>query len=148
MIDKVEQLYEKHGRKVSLVGWSLGGVYARQLAKMMPDKVRLVISLGSPFAGDPRATNAWKLYEYTSGHKVDDRERHMGGKILRRRRCRRPRSTAARTAFAIGAIVSKRKARIRRTSRLKAAIAAWSPSRRRLRHRRPPRPAGRQVEKV
>ena len=37
--------------------------------------------LGSPFNGDPRATNAWKLYEFTSGHKVDDRERHMGGAI-------------------------------------------------------------------
>lgn len=81
MVDKVEALFAKHKRKVSLVGWSLGGIYARQLAKMMPDKVRLVITLGSPFAGDPRATNAWRLYEYTSGHKVDDRERHMGGAI-------------------------------------------------------------------
>lgn len=81
MLDKVEELFERHGRKVSLVGWSLGGVYARQLAKMMPDKVRQVITLGSPFAGDPRATNAWRLYEFTSGHRVDDRERHMGGSI-------------------------------------------------------------------
>lgn len=81
MIRRVEDLYEKHGRKVSLVGWSLGGIYARQLAKAMPDKVRQVITLGSPFNGDPRATNAWRLYEYTSGHKVDDRERHMGGAI-------------------------------------------------------------------
>lgn len=79
--DRLEELYEKHGQKVSLVGWSLGGIYARQMAKMMPDKVRQVITLGSPFAGDPRATNAWKLYEFTSGHKVDDRERHMGGAI-------------------------------------------------------------------
>ena len=83
MIDKVEQLDEQHGRKVSLVGWSLGGIYARQLAKMLPDEVRQVITLGSPFAGDPRATNAWRLYEFTSGHKVDDRERHMGGSDLR-----------------------------------------------------------------
>jgi hypothetical protein len=81
MMERVEQLYEQHGRKVSLVGWSLGGIYARQLAKMMPDKVRQVITLGSPFAGDPRATNAWRLYEFTSGHKVDDRELHMGGAI-------------------------------------------------------------------
>lgn len=81
MIERVEELYEKHGRKVSLVGWSLGGVYARQLAKAMPDKVRQVITLGSPFAGDPRSTNAWRLYEFTSGHKVDDREQHMGGAI-------------------------------------------------------------------
>lgn len=81
MMDRVNELYETHGRKVSLIGWSLGGIYARQLAKMMPDKVRQVITLGSPFAGNPRATNAWRLYEYTSGHKVDDREEHMGGAI-------------------------------------------------------------------
>ncbi|MGE0499524.1 MAG: alpha/beta hydrolase [Rhizobiaceae bacterium] len=81
MIARVEELYETSGRKVSLVGWSLGGIYARQLAKMLPDKVRGVITLGSPFNGDPRATNAWRLYEFTSGHKVDDRERHMGGAI-------------------------------------------------------------------
>lgn len=81
MKDKVGQIVEEHGRKVSLVGWSLGGIYARQLAKMMPDHVRQVITLGSPFKGDPRATNAWKLYQFTSGHKVDDRDRHMGGAI-------------------------------------------------------------------
>ncbi len=81
MIDRLKALADKHGRTVSLVGWSLGGIYARQLAKMLPDEVRLVITLGSPFNGDPRATNAWKLYEFTSGHKVDDREGHMGGAI-------------------------------------------------------------------
>lgn len=81
MIDRVKELHEKHGRKVSIVGWSLGGIYARQLAKMMPDHVRQVITLGSPFNGDPRATNAWKVYEFASGHKVSDRDRHMGGAI-------------------------------------------------------------------
>lgn len=81
MIDRISRLADETGRKVSLVGWSLGGVYARQLAKMMPDMVRCVVTLGSPFAGDPRSTNAWRLYEFTSGHKVDDRERHMGGSI-------------------------------------------------------------------
>lgn len=78
---RLQDLAEKHGRKVSLIGWSLGGVYARQLAKMAPDHVRQVVTLGSPFRGDPRATNAWKVYQYTSGQKVDDRERHMGGAI-------------------------------------------------------------------
>ena len=81
MKKKLAELAEEHGRKVSIVGWSLGGVYARQLAKMMPDHVRQVISLGSPFNGDPRATNAWKLYQYASGHRVEDRDRHMGGAI-------------------------------------------------------------------
>jgi hypothetical protein len=81
MLDNLKALHKKTGKKVSLVGWSLGGIYARQLAKMLPDLVRQVITLGSPFNGDPRSTNAWKLYEFTSGHKVADRERHMGGAI-------------------------------------------------------------------
>ena len=53
MVDLVQELNDTHGRKVSLVGWSLGGLYARQLAKMMPERVRSVITLGSPFAGRP-----------------------------------------------------------------------------------------------
>jgi pimeloyl-ACP methyl ester carboxylesterase len=81
MVERVKELHEQHGQKVSLVGWSLGGIYARQLAKMVHGNVRSVITLGSPFGGHPRATNAWRLYEFTSGHKVDDRERHMGGNI-------------------------------------------------------------------
>ena len=81
LIARVEELYEKHGRKVSIVGWSLGGIYARQLGKMMPDKIRQVITLGSPFNGDPRATNAWRVYQMASGQSVDDNDKHMGGAI-------------------------------------------------------------------
>jgi pimeloyl-ACP methyl ester carboxylesterase len=60
------------GRKVSIVGWSLGGIYARDLALQIPDMVRSVITLGTPFAGDVRATNATRLYEALSGETVDD----------------------------------------------------------------------------
>jgi hypothetical protein len=81
MLDRVRSLAESHGRKVSLVGWSLGGIYARQIAKVVPDLVRCVVTLGSPFNGDPRATNAWRLYERKSGRRVDDRENHIGGPI-------------------------------------------------------------------
>ena len=64
MLARIDELFERHGgRKISLVGWSLGGLYARQLAKLAPDKVRCVISLGSPFAGSPKSTNAWRVYE-------------------------------------------------------------------------------------
>ena len=72
MLERLRALRKQHGRKVSLIGWSLGGVYARELAKQAPDDVRLVITLGSPFQGDPKATNAWRLYELTSGRLVDD----------------------------------------------------------------------------
>ncbi|GAA4052844.1 esterase/lipase family protein [Parerythrobacter jejuensis] len=68
MADCVNELYERTGhKKVSLVGWSLGGVFARELAKMMPEKVRLVISLGSPISDDRNHTNARRLFEYLNG---------------------------------------------------------------------------------
>ena len=60
-----------HGRPTTLVGWSLGGIYAREVAKLRPDLVARVVTLGSPFAGDPRANNVWRLYELSSRHPVD-----------------------------------------------------------------------------
>jgi len=60
------------GRKVSLVGWSLGGVYARDLALRMPDMVRYVVTLGSPFSGDITATNAKRVYEMVSGETIEE----------------------------------------------------------------------------
>ena len=78
MVDLVQELNDTHGRKVSLVGWSLGGLYARQLAKMLPDRVRGVITLGSPFAAGPKATNAWRVYEMASGHSADEEDARFG----------------------------------------------------------------------
>ena len=63
--------FESTGCKVSLIGWSLGGVYARELAKEMPDMVRSVITLGTPFAGSHKATNAWRVYQLTSGRNIE-----------------------------------------------------------------------------
>lgn len=60
------------GAPVSLVGWSLGGIYAREMAKEMPDLVRCVITLGTPFTGHPKATNAWRLYQMVSGQRTQD----------------------------------------------------------------------------
>jgi hypothetical protein len=59
------------GRPVLLVGWSLGGVYARELAREVPHLVRAVVTLGSPFSGDPHMNNVWRLYEWVAGHPVD-----------------------------------------------------------------------------
>jgi len=72
---------DRHGRKVSLVGASLGGIYARQLAKAFPALTRSVITLGSPFAGSARATRAWRLYEWVSGQRVETCDSHMGGRL-------------------------------------------------------------------
>ena len=60
------------GQKVLVVGWSLGGVYGRELARAAPDKVLAVATLGSPFSGDPHQNNVWRLYEWIAGHKVDE----------------------------------------------------------------------------
>ena len=70
-VDRVQQLRAEHGRNVSLIGWSLGGIYAREIAKMIPDAVRTVVTLGTPFSGSPKANNAWRLYEFASGQRID-----------------------------------------------------------------------------
>src|SRR5229473_4361701 len=70
--DRLAEINSATGRKVSVVGWSLGGVYARDLALQAPELVRSVVTLGSPFANDVRATNATRLYEALSGEGVND----------------------------------------------------------------------------
>ncbi len=51
------------GRKVSLIGWSAGGIFARELARAHPDDVRMVITLGSPIRGNLQATHAWRMWQ-------------------------------------------------------------------------------------
>lgn len=63
----LDALHEESGGKVSIVGWSLGGVFARELAKQQPDKVRQVISLGSPIGDDRNHSNARALFEAING---------------------------------------------------------------------------------
>ena len=50
------------GRKVSIIGWSAGGIYARELTRALPDDVRSVITLGSPFRGNHQASTAWRVW--------------------------------------------------------------------------------------
>ncbi|MGB3708142.1 alpha/beta hydrolase [Gordonia sp. (in: high G+C Gram-positive bacteria)] len=46
---RINEVYRRHGQPVSLIGWSLGGIFARELARETPEMVRQVITLGSPF---------------------------------------------------------------------------------------------------
>ncbi|MCR2835054.1 esterase/lipase family protein [Parerythrobacter lacustris] len=71
MLTGADELFERTGRKISIVGWSLGGVFARELAKLAPEKVRLVISLGSPISDDRNHTNARRLFEYLNGNEPE-----------------------------------------------------------------------------
>jgi pimeloyl-ACP methyl ester carboxylesterase len=68
----LDEVWERHRVPMSLIGWSLGGIYAREMAKRRPERVRCVITLGTPFTGHPRATRAWRLYEWLSGTKAHD----------------------------------------------------------------------------
>ena len=75
--DKMESrliaVHQRYGnRPVTLVGWSLGGVFARELAKMHPEMVDKVITLGSPFSGHPKANNGWRAYHLIAGHHVEN----------------------------------------------------------------------------
>jgi pimeloyl-ACP methyl ester carboxylesterase len=72
LIARLDEIHAKTGKKVSLVGWSLGGTLARQLSRRRPDLVRQVISLGSPITGSPKSTNAWRAYQMMTGQKVND----------------------------------------------------------------------------
>ena len=150
MLERIEELYERHGgRKLSLVGWSLGGIYARQLAKRLPDKVRCVISLGSPFAGSPKATNAWKVYEFASGQRVEDRDGHIAGPLAE------PPPVPTTSIFsrsdgicAWQTCVNEERAAGREHRGLRQPLRARPSSGRRLCRRRPPGPARGPVEEV
>jgi hypothetical protein len=69
---RLAEIHGESGRKVSLVGWSLGGIYARDLALHMPEMVRYVLTMGSPFTGDITATNARRIYELLSGESLQN----------------------------------------------------------------------------
>lgn len=71
LCDRLDTIALMDGTPVSLIGWSLGGLYARELAKLRPGVVDRVITLGSPFSGDMRANRAWRLYEWINRHPVD-----------------------------------------------------------------------------
>ncbi|MEL6877728.1 MAG: alpha/beta hydrolase [Pseudomonadota bacterium] len=68
----IGKITEETGRPAIIIGWSLGGMFARLLAHRRPDQMELAITLGSPFSGDRRANNAWRVYEAINDHGVND----------------------------------------------------------------------------
>ncbi|HTH78541.1 MAG TPA: alpha/beta hydrolase [Ramlibacter sp.] len=67
---RVRKLHREHGRAVSLVGWSLGGVYAREIAKRCPECVRQVVTLGTPFAALAQGNHAGTVFRLLNGEKA------------------------------------------------------------------------------
>ena len=82
-IERVQHIYRNTGRKVSIIGWSLGGVYAREIARQCEGQVRQVITLGSPFGGLKEKNNASWLYRVISGQRVEDIEHDFIAEMLK-----------------------------------------------------------------
>lgn len=76
MRNLLKNVYEAEGRKVSLIGWSLGGLFAREVAKANPEYVRCVISLGSPISGAAAQSNAKNLFQAINGNPGEHRRGH------------------------------------------------------------------------
>lgn len=72
LLAQVAKLHAQTGEKVTLVGVSLGGIMARFVAHRMPDAVREVITVSSPYAGDPQATRVWRQFQWLTGERLDD----------------------------------------------------------------------------
>ncbi len=74
LIDRFNQLFDEHEQKISIIGQSLGGVFARELGRQFPEKVRQIITLASPFSmASSAGTNplVQKLFEKQSGMSVE-----------------------------------------------------------------------------
>lgn len=72
LVARVAALAEAEGAPVTLIGWSLGGLYAREIAKLLPHAVARVITMGTPFSGDLHANNAWRAYQFVTGFPVNE----------------------------------------------------------------------------
>jgi pimeloyl-ACP methyl ester carboxylesterase len=72
LCDRIAAMARKEREPVVLVGWSLGGIYAREAAKRLPEAVGMVVTMGTPFSGDRHANNAWRAYQAVTGHTVDE----------------------------------------------------------------------------
>ena len=71
LVERLDEVRERYDQPVVLLGWSLGGLFARELAKRRPESVSKVITMGTPFSGNPRDNNVWRLYQFIAGHSVD-----------------------------------------------------------------------------
>ena len=73
LASRLGALYDEHKQPILVVGWSLGGLFARELGCRCPDKVRAVVTLGSPFSGNLKTnTNVREFYERVAGHDVNE----------------------------------------------------------------------------
>lgn len=80
---QVDELYESHQQRISLIGWSLGGIYSRELAKQRPRKVRQIITMGSPFQDLSRDNYAKWAYRLLNGKMPEELDAEILASIPR-----------------------------------------------------------------
>ncbi len=85
LIARIARIHHETSERVTLIGVSLGGIMARLAAHRHPELVREVITISSPFAGPPTATNVWRQFEWLTGEKIAD-----AAVITRREEAARP----------------------------------------------------------
>ena len=69
-VPRLRDVHASSGGQVSLVGHSLGGIYAREIARTAPEHVRTVVTIGSPFGGDLKSNHVWPMYEMVTGTRL------------------------------------------------------------------------------
>lgn len=74
LLERIKELYLTSGHRISLVGWSLGGLLAREAARQHPEMIRQVIALASPISGSMENTSLWDLYIKTFGRDLSREE--------------------------------------------------------------------------
>jgi len=78
LLQRVDDIADSYGEPVSIVGWSMGGLYANTAALKRPNKVRQVITLGTPY-GDPRGTIMWGLMRLINRSGIAQHEQDISG---------------------------------------------------------------------
>lgn len=77
MYARTQQIHDETGQTISIVGWSLGGIYAREIARRVPHASRQVISMGSPFATAGNGSYAVHVYDSLTGERVTKRRANL-----------------------------------------------------------------------
>lgn len=71
LAERLRDIHARHGQAVYLVGWSLGGLFAREMAHRHPECVAKVVTMGTPFGHTPWSNNIWRAYQFVAGHRVE-----------------------------------------------------------------------------
>ena len=76
-VRRLREIAAEAGGPISIIGHSLGGIYAREVARAAPEHARRVITVGSPFAGDLKSNVVWPMYESVTGTRISSIPREI-----------------------------------------------------------------------